>query len=243
MSLGEQMVRDGFAIIPGVLDAGQRESLLAAIAAMEASGDALRRGEGVYGIRNLLDAVPAVRETTESPAIRALVEPILGAKCLPVRGILFDKTPDANWKVPWHQDLTIAVRERRNVPGYGPWSEKAGVTHVQPPVAVLEQMLAVRLHLDPCGAENGPLRVLPGTHTNGRLNATQIQRLRQERASHDCLAGAGDAILMRPLLLHASAAATSPAHRRVIHLEFASGALDGGLEWSERRRDAGKIGA
>ena len=223
--------QDGFAIIPNVLDAGQREMLLAAIAEVTAGSDALRRGEGVYGIRNLLDAVPAVRKTAGSAAVRALVEPVLGPGCFSVRGILFDKTPDANWKVPWHQDRSIAVRERRDVPGYGPWSEKSGVTHVQPPVAVLERMLAVRLHLDPCGVANGPLRVLPGTHAGGRLSAAQIQRLRGERDAHDCLADAGDAILMRPLLLHASSAATSPAHRRVIHLEFANAALDGGLEW------------
>ena len=226
----------GFALVPAILAASERDTVLTAISAVIESGDGLRRGEGVYGIRNLFDAVPAVRELADSPTVRALVEPILGEGCFPVRGILFDKTPDTNWKVPWHQDLTIAVRERRETPGYGPWSVKSGVTHVQPPVAVLEAMLAVRLHLDPCGRENGSLRVLPGTHKRGRLNPVAIEQARRDGSSYDCLAGAGDALLMRPLLLHASSAAASPAHRRVIHLEFANVALDGGLEWQAAKR-------
>jgi hypothetical protein len=74
----------------------------------------------------------------------------LADRCFPVRAIYFDKTPDSNWNVAWHQNLTIAVRERRDAAGFGPWSVKAGVPHVQPPVELLEHLVAVRLHLDPC---------------------------------------------------------------------------------------------
>ena len=42
------------------------------------------------------------------------------------------------------------------------------------PAIILEQMLAARLHLDHCGPENGPLRVLPGTHRHGRIAETSI---------------------------------------------------------------------
>lgn len=119
-----------------------------------------------------------MRELARSPEVRALVEPLLGAGAFAVRGILFDKTPDANWKVAWHQDLTIAVRERREVEGFGPWSEKAGVVHVQPPAAVLEQMVTVRLSLGPCGPGNGPVCVIPGSHAHGRLSAEEVQRRR-----------------------------------------------------------------
>jgi hypothetical protein len=127
-----QLEKDGYAIVPGAIGRAEVERLLAALDAAGGSEGARRR-ESVYAIRNLLDAVPEVRALAESPAVRALVEPVLGASAFPVRGILFDKTPDANWKVAWHQDLAIAVRERRDTPGFGPWSEKAGVTHVQPP--------------------------------------------------------------------------------------------------------------
>ncbi|HEX8672970.1 MAG TPA: phytanoyl-CoA dioxygenase family protein, partial [Longimicrobium sp.] len=164
-----QLEEDGYAIVPDVIERVEVERLLHAL---DAAGGAegARRRESVYAIRNLLDAVPEVRALAESPAVRALVEPVLGAGAFPVRGILFDKTPDANWKVAWHQDLSIAVRERRDVPGFGPWSVKAGVPHVQPPVGVLRNMLTVRLHLDDCDADNGPLQVLPSSHADGVLS-------------------------------------------------------------------------
>jgi hypothetical protein len=55
------------------------------------------------------------------------------------------------------------VESRLPVPGFGPWSTKSGVIHVQPPAHILERMLAVRIHLDPTDDTNGALRVLPGT--------------------------------------------------------------------------------
>jgi ectoine hydroxylase-related dioxygenase (phytanoyl-CoA dioxygenase family) len=229
--------RDGFLIIPGVLGPAESRALTdafeAAVAA-ETPGQARRAGS-VYGLRNVLSDVPKARHVAASPAVRALVEPVLGRDCFAVRGILFDKTPDANWKVIWHQDMSIAVRARHDVPGWGPWSEKAGVPHVQPPACVLERMLAVRLHLDPCGPENGPLRVLPGTHTLGRLSPAEISRLRAERDGVICAVEQGGALLMRPLLLHASSAAQLPERRRVLHIEYAAAdPLPGGLEWYER---------
>ncbi len=208
---------DGFAVVEGVAAASEVERLLAAVAA---------RGE-VYAIRNLLEVVPEVRAWAESVACRGLVAPVLGPGARAVRGILFDKTPEANWKVPWHQDLTIAVQERLEVPGYGPWTVKAGVAHVQPPVAVLERMVAVRLHLDDCGADNGPVRVLRGSHRQGRMAAAPMDAGEEVV----CTVGRGGVLLMRPLLWHASSPAVSVAHRRVIHVEFAAAELAGGLRW------------
>lgn len=171
--------QDGYALFPHV--AGDDEVRALAEALDAASGQGVRRRESVYAIRNLLDAVPAVRGLARSPRVRALVEPVLGAQAFAVRGILFDKTPDANWKVAWHQDLTIAVRERREVEGFGPWSEKSGVAHVQPPVEVLERMVTVRLHLDPCGPASGPVQVIPGSHRHGRLSAGDVRAWRGSR--------------------------------------------------------------
>ncbi len=94
---------------------------------------------------------------------------VAGADCRLVRGLFFDKTPGANWPVAWHQDLTLAVAERREIAGWSNWSVKAGVPHVQPPVDILERMVTLRLQLDDCGADNGPLRVLPGSHCLGRI--------------------------------------------------------------------------
>lgn len=205
----------------------------ALIAAVGGAGDGAgsqRRGS-VYALRNLLEDMPAVAALADAPEVRALVAPVLGPDCFPVRGILFDKTPEANWNVVWHQDLSIAVRERREVDGFGPWSEKAGVIHVQPLARVLERMLTVRLHLDDCDETNGPLLVLPGSHRNGRLTAPEIQRQRALTPGVACPVPSGGALLMRPLLLHASSASQSPRHRRVIHLEYAAEPLPGGLQW------------
>jgi ectoine hydroxylase-related dioxygenase (phytanoyl-CoA dioxygenase family) len=175
--------------------------------------------------------IPAIADLACSSAVRSLVEPVLGPNCFAVRGILFDKTPSANWKVPWHQDVSIAVKERLEVEGFGPWSIKDGVTHVQPPVAILEQMLTVRLHMDDCFASNGPLRVLPGSHVLAKLSPSQVAALRDSIPAVHCVAPSGSALVMRPLILHASSVATSPAHRRVVHIEYSACELPCGLEW------------
>jgi Phytanoyl-CoA dioxygenase (PhyH) len=224
--IAQSVRKYGFAVVARVLPPSEINRLISSLAWAEDETSIRNRG-GVYAIRNLLDVVPAVRHLASSPTMRRLLEPVLGAKALPVRGILFDKPLAANWKVPWHQDLTIAVRERRDVPGFGPWSLKAGVLHVQPPVAVLENMLAVRIHLDDCGGANGPLRVIPGSHLLGRLTTHQISL----GSEVSCSVEAGWAILMRPLLPHASSTSRSPSNRRVIHVEFASCRLPGGLDW------------
>jgi ectoine hydroxylase-related dioxygenase (phytanoyl-CoA dioxygenase family) len=150
-----------------------------------------------------------------------------------VRGLLFNKLPEANWAVPWHQDLTIAVRERRQAPGFGPWSLKDGVVHVQPPDEVIARMVSVRIHLDDTDAQNGALRVIPGSHTEGRLSAEAIGRWTTSRTAVTLEAPAGSVLLMRPHLLHASSAAEPPGQRRVIHIEYAADELPFGLEWNE----------
>lgn len=220
--------QNGYAIVPSVLTPNVVTELMVAVSGVHST--TLRR---VPGIRNLL-SISAVHELAGSLVVRALVAPVLGPGCFAVRGILFDKTPDANWNVVWHQDLSIAVHERRDVPGFGPWSKKEGVTHVQPPPSVLERMLTVRLHLDECDERNGPLRVLPGSHLSGRLDASAIVGWRKNMSEVVCPVPAGGALLMRPLLLHASSDAQTPAHRRVLHLEYAADELPGGLEWHDR---------
>ena len=134
----------------------------------------------------------------------------------------------------WHQDLTIATAERVEVAGFEPWTEKAGVPHVQPPTQVLESMLAIRVHLDDSTSANGPVRVLEGTHRMGRLSAEMIEGLRTSHTERECLVAAGGVLAFRPLLLHASSPSLTPSHRRVIHLEFAASELPAPLEWHQR---------
>jgi ectoine hydroxylase-related dioxygenase (phytanoyl-CoA dioxygenase family) len=182
------------------------------------------------GARHLLD-LPAVQGLARSEPIRSRAEAALGKPCFAVRGILFDKTPDANWKVSWHQDLTIAVRTRHDVAGFGPWSVKEGVPHVQPPMEVLQKMVAIRVHLDDCGPENGPVRVIPRSHTFGRLSSAAIDAWKENEGHIDCTVARGAVLAFFPLLLHSSSPASRPEHRRVIHLEFAGSTLPRELEW------------
>lgn len=231
-ALKDRVARDGFAVVGAVIGPELVERLVSSISSnlSHASGSTAR---GSFARRNLLD-VPPVRELADSAPLRSIVEPILGAQARPVRGLLFDKTRDANWVVPWHQDLSIAVNRRMDVPGFGPWSRKAGVVHVQPPVEILKRMLTIRLHLDDCDEANGPLQVIPSTH-DGVLSPQAIERFTQTGARTLCTAWAGDAVVMRPLLLHASFPAKRASHRRVVHLEYASAELPQGLEWHERQ--------
>lgn len=183
------------------------------------------------GRRNLLDDSPAIRDFATHELAASLMT--FGSKnWFPVRALFFDKTPDSNWKVPWHQDLSIAVAERREIGGFTGWSLKEGVWHVQPLVAILERMLTVRLHLDDCGPEHGPLRVIPGSHRLGRLDAEAILDCRTATPAGEIHCRAGDALVMRPLLLHASSKATRPSRRRVLHVEFACEGLPGDLRWA-----------
>ncbi len=206
-------------MLPQVLETAEQQDLLASLGPVSGAG---RRG---------LLASPVVAALTRSPALLDLVRPHLASEPFAVRAIYFDKLPEANWLVPWHQDLTISLRARVEAPGFGPWSTKESVPHVQPPIELLERMLTVRLHLDDADDSNGALRVLPGTHRLGRLSAEQIRELRSRQAEVLCTVAAGDALLMRPLLLHASGRSTSPRHRRVLHIEYAAFQLPSGLQW------------
>jgi ectoine hydroxylase-related dioxygenase (phytanoyl-CoA dioxygenase family) len=221
---------DGFAIIEGVLSRLAVAELIAGLDRLSEHKEVRRRG-GVFAVRNLLDQVPEVRQLASSEIVRPLVQAVLGEDFFPVRGILFDKIPEANWKVPWHQDVTIAVQERVESSGFGPWSMKADVLHVQPPASILENMVSVRIHIDDCLRENGALRVIPGSHLYGRIAEDRISDYVEKSIEQTCEVRAGGVLIMRPLLLHASSPSTDPKHRRVVHLDFASVQLPSPMRW------------
>lgn len=181
-------------------------------------------------VRHVFDRSDTIRKFATSTTLLD----ILPDGLQPVRCILFDKTPESNWPVAWHQDLTIAVKEKHDTPGYLNWSTKDGVTHAQPPIELLEKMVTVRIHLDDTPAENGALKVITGSHLQGRIPSDQIQNLTKGNTS-TCSCSAGDVLLMKPLILHASERSVTPAHRRVVHIEYADrSALADGLEWHDK---------
>lgn len=221
----------GFEIIDNAFDRRTVDYLALELERLNFGKAAKKRQAVAFGVRNLLNVAPFVREFAASDAVRKLVEPFAGEKARVVRAIFFDKTPEANWKVPFHQDLTIAVREQKDVEGFTTWTRKADIFHVQPPASVLENIVSLRVHLDDTDESNGALRIIVGSHRFGRLSATGNQRLKVEGETVTCRVGKGGAMLMRPLLLHASSSATNALHRRVLHFEFSSVELPEGLKW------------
>ena len=173
------------------------------------------------GARHVLH-VPAVWQLAMDPRLIGLASFFVGPSPVAFRATLFDKSPTANWLVTWHQDTALPMRAHVPLPHWGPWSTRAGVLYAHAPASALEQVIALRVHLDDSTAANGPLRVLPGTHTHGVLSDDQLSRLAQEVEPVDCLAAAGDVLAMRPLTVHASSKSQTDLPRRVLHIEYAS---------------------
>ncbi|MEM6299819.1 MAG: phytanoyl-CoA dioxygenase family protein, partial [Bacteroidota bacterium] len=149
-----------------------------------------------------------------------------------IKSIYFDKPPTANWIVNWHQDLTINLKEKKDVEGFKNWRVTAERVIVQPPVEFLERILTVRIHLDDCTKENGALRVIEGSHKKGIIPIKSWMKSKngQERI---CEVGRGGVLLMNPLTLHASKRSENQKNRRVIHIEFTDQELPRGLDWKE----------
>lgn len=182
------------------------------------------------GVR-LHDVAGLARLLTTDSAIGSVAAGYLGPRAQLVRAILFDKSLGANWAIGWHQDRTIAVRERVDLPGYGPWSTKARVQHVEPPFAVIEAMVTLRVHLDDVPADNAPLLIAPGSHRLGRIPEPEIAATVQRCGTVACLARRGDIWAYATPILHASAASSGHAHRRVLQVDYAATALPDPLRW------------
>jgi ectoine hydroxylase-related dioxygenase (phytanoyl-CoA dioxygenase family) len=213
-SLEERVANDGFAIIPGVVSECEIADLRAVLDRSE-----LRRSRA--GMRHALRNAGVAALARDSRLI-AMAQEVLGTAALPFRATLFDKSRTSNWLVVWHQDTALPLREKREVPGWGPWSIKDGVNYAHAPASVLEQVLALRPHLDDSMAENGPLRVLPGTHSLGVLSDEALHDLSTKTVAIDCTVPRGGILVLRPLVVHSSSKSQSNVPRRVLHMECAT---------------------
>jgi len=181
------------------------------------------------GVR--LHGVKALEPLLGDGCIGAVAASVLGASARPVRAILFNKSHETNWSLAWHQDRTICVKEKQDVPGFGPWSVKGGLVHVAPPFDLLTRMVTLRAHLDDVPVGNAPLLIAPGSHTFGRVSVDDIDDVVSRCGTATCIAKAGDVWLYSTPILHASEAASAPTSRRVLQVDFAAEALPHGLEW------------
>lgn len=207
------MLSAGHGLYVHVLDPGELTALMAVLERAP-----LTRTRA--GARHLM-AVPEVSRVANDPRLLAIARAWLGGRAVPFRATLFDKSSDANWLAAWHQDTGLPVEQRRELCGWGGWSEKAGILYAHAPASALDEVIALRLHIDDSCADNGPLRVLPGTHRNGVLSDAQVHDCAQRIAAVTCCASAGSVVAMRPLIVHASSKAQSADPRRVLHIEYA----------------------
>ena len=212
---------DGAQYLPAALDTVALDRVRTALAMLPSD----RAGMRLHGIAALHPLLAA------SGPVGAVAAAVLGPAARPVRAILFDKTAAANWALPWHQDRTIAVQARIDTPGFGPWTRKGGLLHVEPPAALQAGMATLRLHLDPVPPGNAPLLVAPGSHRLGRIPEPEVAAVVRRRGVATCLAGASDIWLYATPILHASAAAVTPGRRRVLQVDYAAADLPGGLRW------------
>ena len=214
----------GHRICRGVLDPAQ-------IISLRAEADRVAEDAGSACVRNLQERSRVFAALAESELLKSL----LPRDLIPVRSILFDKREGANWPVAWHRDLTICVDEKPTQPleGYGPWSVKDGVPHVQAPLELLREMITLRIHLDLTDSDNGALCVVPGSHlleSEGR----EVQASIDEAMSVSCDCAEGDVLMMSPLILHSSPRSKKQSRRRVVHFEYAPAeALHSALRWGE----------
>jgi len=198
---------DGFEIFQGVVS---NDEIVRLSGALDNSGP-----------RHLM-RFPAVAALAKGQGLVDIASGWLSSKAIPFRATLFDKSGLRNWFVAWHQDATLPLESRVESPEWGPWSVKAGVLHARAPAWAMERIVALRVHVDESTLDNGPLRVIPGSHRRGVLTTDEILTLAREGTTVDCLAKRGGVVAMRPLLIHASSKAESESPRRVLHIEYAS---------------------
>ncbi|WP_156359130.1 phytanoyl-CoA dioxygenase family protein [Sphingomonas sp. Leaf242] len=212
---------DGAQIFPGALGPAACLSIEKAVADLPRE---------VPGVR--IGSAPALRGmlAVDGP-IGRIAGSVLGPYARPVRAVLFDKTAARNWALGWHQDRTVVVEQRAAIDGFGPWTVKAGLIQVEPPFALLERMVTIRVHLDPVDATNAPLRIVPSSHRLGRLPETSIAHVVEERGERLCRANRGDVWLYATPIVHGSRAADPPRRRRVLQIDYAAEDLPAPLRW------------
>jgi ectoine hydroxylase-related dioxygenase (phytanoyl-CoA dioxygenase family) len=214
MDWHEVIEENGFAILPGLFSQEYLDRLL-----QEIDESAPRRSRA--GLRHAMKLAP-VAELAHHPRMIDLARGVLGPDVFPFRATLFDKSPAANWLVVWHQDTALPLRSRLEVTGWGPWSVKEGIHYAHAPITTLSQVVALRVSLDDSTIENGPLRVLPRTHTLGVLSDDSVHEIAAHAAPVDCVVPKGGVLVMRPLLIHASSKSHLEKARRVLHIEYAA---------------------
>ncbi|MEM7460068.1 MAG: phytanoyl-CoA dioxygenase family protein [Pseudomonadota bacterium] len=181
------------------------------------------------------------RRLSDDPALLSLLSErsamgeLIGAAlphAKPVRLVSFNKSQNANWAVPWHQDRVLAVREKHELPGYQNWTRQGDYWHVEPPEAVLQEMIFARIHFDAATHENGVMELASGTHKLGKVAAEQARSVAEMKPADVCEAAPGDVLLVKALTLHRSRSASKASQRRALRVDYAAFDLPAPLQWA-----------
>jgi ectoine hydroxylase-related dioxygenase (phytanoyl-CoA dioxygenase family) len=233
MEIHQPFTQNGFTTIPDIYSISEVNLLVKIIENATQNSPNFRQSNDLFAIRNLLSEIPELQNVLWNAHLKTLIKELFGEKYFNVKAIYFDKPPQSNWIVAWHQDLTISVSDKTDIEGFTNWTLKQGQPTVQPPRGILENIYTVRIHLDDCDETNGALRVIPKSHQKGVISMKDF-RLEDYPEPVTCTVLKGGVMLMKPLILHASNKSTSERNRRVIHLEFSDMDLPDGLDWREK---------
>jgi len=209
----EELNKNGFSVIHNVFPSSECMRILDHLSNWKV-------GRSRAGTRHLMSC-PAISSLANDKRLIALASTALSEPAIPYRATLFEKSPKSNWLVVWHQDTSLPLSRKLDGSEWGPWSCKAGVTYARAPSWALERVVTLRVHLDHCASENGPLRVIPGSHHKGVLTENEIGAITNMQNSAECVVPAGGVLLMKPLIIHASSKSKSKTPRRILHIEYA----------------------
>ena len=227
------ILNDGFTIIEAIYNPKEIELIVKLINQSDQSNDAFRKTTGLFAIRQFVKEIPGVIPVVFNQRLRMIINDLFGDDYFVVKSIYFDKPENSNWFVGWHQDLTISVNKKIEMPGYSSWTIKMNQFAVQPPVEILQDNFTIRVHLDNTDERNGALKVIPGSHSKGISRSENIDW--ENEKEFICSVKRGSIMIMRPLLMHASDRTASDKKRRVIHIEFSKSNLSVGIDWAEKQ--------
>ena len=215
----------GFKIIENIYSSKEIDEILTLLDSKEI--------DNKFGIREFLMDHPEIQEKVFTKKLKKIIHQIAPNCHKSIKSIYFDKPPSANWIVNWHQDLTINLRNRKEVENYKNWRTKEDRVVVQPDLDMLDSIFTIRIHLDDCKKENGALRIIESSHRKGVIQISDwiIDKAGKERI---CEVNKGGVLVMKPLVLHASRRTENNLNRRIFHIEFTEKELPKGLEWKER---------
>jgi ectoine hydroxylase-related dioxygenase (phytanoyl-CoA dioxygenase family) len=228
----QSIINNGFAVINNIYSRVEIDEILNLINKTDTQADTFRKTDDPFAIRQFFKTLPEAAPLVLTQKLNELISGIFGQGYFIIKSIYFDKPAKSNWFVAYHQDLTISVNQKAEVPSFIHWTKKQDQFAVQPPIALLEHNFTIRIHLDDTDEDNGALKVMPGSHKNGVLRLDDFDRSRKDEVY--CKVNRGGVMIMRPLLMHASDRTINNRQRRVIHIEFSKADLPLPLQWSEK---------